>query len=154
MRVKPNCFGFTEVINTRRKVKPDIIGNRSSSMFFDEFLGEPSTEDILNLIEETEDKDKMDDKTYEKEIERSHDDIRKLTDRITEMQKHIEELEENLTAAAEQNVVLIKQIKELENKHDNDKYQQLCIKNNQLSVTIDTLIDKISMLKAVGCYGR
>lgn len=35
-----------------------------------------------------------------------------------------------------------------------EKYQAVCIKNSQLNATIDTLIDKISMLKAVGCNGR
>lgn len=35
-----------------------------------------------------------------------------------------------------------------------EKYQSICIRNSQLNATVDTLIDKISMLKAVGCNGR
>ena len=40
------------------------------------------------------------------------------------------------------------------NENIHEKYQAVCIKNSQLNATIDTLIDKISMLKAVGCCGR
>lgn len=71
------------------------------------------------------------------------------------------QLEEYKTANEE----LMKRVKELESqivemkrtgKTDSDlfdKYQQLCIQNNKLSTTVDVLVDKISMLKAVGCHG-
>lgn len=32
-------------------------------------------------------------------------------------------------------------------------YQEVCIKNSKLNATVDVLVEKISMLKAVGCHG-
>lgn len=40
------------------------------------------------------------------------------------------------------------------NENIHEKYQSICIRNSQLNATVDTLIDKISMLKAVGYNGR
>lgn len=34
-----------------------------------------------------------------------------------------------------------------------EDYQEVCIKNSKLNATVDVLVEKISMLKAVGCHG-
>lgn len=34
-----------------------------------------------------------------------------------------------------------------------ENYQEVCIKNSKLNATVDVLVEKISMLKAVGCHG-
>lgn len=34
-----------------------------------------------------------------------------------------------------------------------EDYQEVCIKNSKLNATVDVLVEKISMLKVVGCHG-
>ena len=34
-----------------------------------------------------------------------------------------------------------------------EDYQEVCVKNSKLNATVDVLVEKISMLKAVGCHG-
>ena len=98
--------------------------------------------------------------TEEKEVMETKDQFA-----ISALEKEKAELKAQLKECKTENEKLMKRISDLESQiaemeHDgdstsefSDKYQQLCIKCNQLNTTIDVLVDKISMLKAVGCRG-
>lgn len=100
------------------------------------------------------------DETEEKAVTERKDQAATSVDEKEKASLRVQ-LEEYKTANEE----LMKRVKELEShivemkrtgKTDSDlfdKYQQLCIQNNKLSTTVDVLLDKISMLKAVGCHG-
>lgn len=79
------------------------------------------------------------------ENEQLRSECAKLTEECHYLRAEIKEMEEK-------NKVVCSGSESNENIHE--KYQAVCIKNSQLNATIDTLIDKISMLKAVGCCGR
>ena len=84
---------------------------------------------------------------------------------ISALEKEKAGLKAQLKECKAENEKLMKHISDLKNQiaemeHDGDatsdlsgKYQQLCIKYNQLNTTIDVLVDKIGMLKAVGYRG-
>lgn len=98
--------------------------------------------------------------TEEKEVMETKDQFA-----ISALEKEKAELKAQLKECKAENEKLMKHISDLESQiaemeHDgdstsdlSDKYQQLCIKCNQLNTTIDVLVDKIGMLKAVGCRG-
>lgn len=84
---------------------------------------------------------------------------------ISALEKENAELKAQLKECNAENERLMKNISYLEKQiaetkcnmevasDFSDKYQQLCIKYNQLNTTIDVLVDKIGMLKAVGYRG-
>lgn len=67
-----------------------------------------------------------------------------------EMRKQIEQLE---NANAELDATIKEQAEMLNGGKLYEDYQEICIKNSKLNATIDVLVDKIGMLKAVGCRG-
>ena len=67
-----------------------------------------------------------------------------------ELRKQIEQL---ANANAELDATVKEQAEMLNCGKLYEDYQEVCIKNSKLNVTIDVLVDKISMLKAVGCRG-
>lgn len=67
-----------------------------------------------------------------------------------ELRKQIEQLE---NANAELDATIKEQAEKLNDGKLYKEYQEIYVKNGKLSATIDVLIDKISMLKAVGCRG-
>lgn len=67
-----------------------------------------------------------------------------------ELRKQIEQLE---NANAELDATIKEQAEMLNGGKLYEDYQEICIKNSKLNATIDVLVDKIGMLKAVGCRG-
>lgn len=74
------------------------------------------------------------------QIEKENDDLR----------KQIEQLE---SFNAELDATVKKQTEMLNGGKLYEDYQEVCIKNSKLNATVDVLVEKISMLKAVGCHG-
>lgn len=74
------------------------------------------------------------------QVEKENDDLR----------KQIEQLE---SFNAELDATVKKQTEMLNGGKLYDDYQEVCIKNSKLNATVDVLVEKISMLKAVGCHG-
>lgn len=79
------------------------------------------------------------------ENEKLRSECKKLTKECDYLNVKIAEMEERNKSVRHGSV-------DVEDIHE--KYQSICIRNSQLNATVDTLIDKISMLKAVGCCGR
>lgn len=95
-------------------------------------------------IEETEEKEPMANDANVAELE-------KKIDVLTKENEILQKTADEAKACAAK---LQKRIEELEKDKDSnsfiyDKYQDQCIKINQLNTTIDVLVDRISMLKAV-----
>ena len=95
---------------------------------------------ILLGIEETEEETMANEAALQKRIDVLTDENRELRDRLNEAADRINALKHELDKA---------QTKELSDVEVCERYQDLCIKNNQLNATIDVLIEKISVLKAV-----
>lgn len=74
------------------------------------------------------------------QVEKENDDLR----------KQIEQLE---SFNAELDATVKKQTEMLNGGKLYEDYQEVCIKNSKLNATVDVLVEKISMLKAVGCHG-
>ena len=74
------------------------------------------------------------------QAEKENDDLR----------KQIEQLE---SFNAELDATVKKQTEMLNGGKLYEDYQEVCIKNSKLNATVDVLVEKISMLKAVGCHG-
>lgn len=103
---------------------------------------------LLLGVEDTEEDKKMDN------TPKGGIDVERLEKENREMKDHIEELKcqvKELTAKNDElqaNMMVL----EDEQRHDDglyEKYQTMCIKCNQLSTTVDVLIDKINIIKAV-----
>ena len=67
-----------------------------------------------------------------------------------DLRKQIEQLE---SFNAELNATVKEQTEMLNGGKLYEDYQEVCIKNSKLNATVDVLVEKISMLKAVGCHG-
>lgn len=74
------------------------------------------------------------------QAEKENDDLR----------KQIEQLE---SFNAELDATVKEQTEMLNGGKLYEDYQEVCIKNSKLNATVDVLVEKISMLKAVGCHG-
>lgn len=94
-----------------------------------------------------------------------------LTSEVEKLKANKKSLEERNMQAEKENDDLRKQIEQLESFNAEldatvkeqtemlngaklyEDYQEVCIKNSKLNATVDVLVEKISMLKAVGCHG-
>lgn len=92
-------------------------------------------------------------------LETSKKEIRDLKARIKELNEYITQLESDKTSNQHTIQALTEEIDQLNANLTKEresewhkKYTDLCIRYNQASTTIDVLIDKISMLKVVGCH--
>ena len=95
---------------------------------------------VLLGVEETEEKGTM----SEQEM------IKKLG----ELTSEVEKLKANKKSLnAELDATVKKQTEMLNGGKLYEDYQEVCIKNSKLNATVDVLVEKISMLKAVGCHG-
>ena len=103
-------------------------------------------------VEETEEKGTMSEqemikKSGKASLEKMNEAVKQEND---EMRKQIEQLE---NANAELDATIKEQAEMLNGGKLYEDYQEICIKNSKLNATIDVLVDKIGMLKAVGCRG-
>lgn len=87
------------------------------------------TQTIVEILEERNAK-----------VEKENDNLR----------KQIEQLE---SFNAELDATVKEQTEMLNGGKLYEDYQEVCIKNSKLNATVDVLVEKISMLKAVGCHG-
>lgn len=87
-----------------------------------------------------------------KEIDALRTENEKLRSECAKLTEECHCLKAEIKKMEEKNKAVCSGCEPDENIHE--KYQEICIRNSQLNTTIDTLIDKISMLKAVGCNGR
>lgn len=85
-------------------------------------------------------KDEILDREVYKQVEKENDNLR----------KQIEQLE---SFNAELDATVKEQTEMLNGGKLYEDYQEVCIKNSKLNATVDVLVEKISMLKAVGCHG-
>lgn len=97
--------------------------------------------------------------------------LRELTSEVEKLKANKKSLAERNMQAEKENDDLRKQIEQLESFNAEldatvkeqtemlnggklyEDYQEVCIKNSKLNATVDVLVEKISMLKAVGCHG-
>lgn len=107
---------------------------------------------------ETEDDKPMENEkntqTCKETINRQHEELDKANDKILSLTKQLDGERNENTALKEQIESMEAEIRELkshaeENEGFYNRYQDQCIKINQLNTTIDVLIDKINLLKAV-----
>lgn len=111
---------------------------------------------LLN-VPEPEDEKQMESestKTCKETINRLHEELNEANDKILSLTKQLNGERNGNTALKEQIVNMEAEIRELkshakENEGFYNRYQDQCIKINQLNTTIDVLIDKINLLKAV-----
>ena len=92
--------------------------------------------------------------TCKETINRQHEELNKANDKIISLTKQLDGERNENTALKEQIESMEAEIRELkshaeENEGFYNRYQDQCIKINQLNTTIDVLIDKINLLKAV-----
>ena len=112
---------------------------------------------LLN-VPETEDEKPMENekntKTCNEIIRNLHNELNEANDKILSLTKQLDEEKNKNTALKEQMANMETEIDKLKSRaEENDslysRYQDQCIKINQLNTTIDVLIDKINLLKAV-----
>lgn len=119
---------------------------------------------VLLGVEETEEKGTMSEQEMIKKLE-------ELTSEVEKLKANKKSLEERNAQVEKENDDLRKQIEQLESFNAEldatvkeqtemlnggklyENYQEVCIKNSKLNATVDVLVEKISMLKAVGCHG-
>lgn len=103
---------------------------------------------LLLGVEDVEEDKKMDNTPKgDIDVERLEKENREMKDYIEELKCQVKELTAKNDKLQAEIIVL-----EDEQRHDDglhEKYQAMCIKCNQLSTTIDVLIDKINIIKAV-----
>lgn len=100
---------------------------------------------IKKLGELTSEVEKL--KANKKSLEERNAQVEKEND---DLRKQIEQLE---SFNAELNATVKEQTEMLNGGKLYEDYQEVCIKNSKLNATVDVLVEKISMLKAVGCHG-
>ena len=76
-----------------------------------------------------------------------------LTSEVEKLKANKKSLEERNMQVEKENDDLRKQIEMLNGGKLYGDYQEVCIKNSKLNATVDVLVEKISILKAVGCHG-
>lgn len=119
---------------------------------------------VLLGVEETEEKGTMSEQEMIKKLG-------ELTSEVEKLKANKKSLEERNAKVEKENDNLRKQIEQLESFNAEldatvkeqtemlnggklyEDYQEVCIKNSKLNATVDVLVEKISMLKAVGCHG-
>lgn len=112
-------------------------------------------------VEETEKKGTMSEQEMIKKLG-------ELTSEVEKLKANKKSLEEKNAKAEKENDDLRKQLESFNTELDAtvkeqtemlnggklyEDYQEVCIKNSKLNATVDVLVEKISMLKAVGCHG-
>lgn len=100
---------------------------------------------IKKLGELTSEVEKL--KANKKSLEERNAKVEKENDNL---RKQIEQLE---SFNAELDATVKEQTEMLNGGKLYEDYQEVCIKNSKLNATVDVLVEKISMLKAVGCHG-
>ena len=119
---------------------------------------------VLLGVEETEEKGTMSEQEMKKKLGELTSEVEKLkankkslaeiTAQVEkendDLRKQIEQLE---SFNAELDATVKKQTEVLDGGKLYEDYQEVCIKKSMLNATVDVLVEKISMLKAVGCHG-
>lgn len=91
------------------------------------------------------------------EVEKLKANKKSLAERNMQAEKENDDLRKQIEQLESFNAELDATVKEQTEMLNGGKlyedYQEVCIKNSKLNATIDVLVEKISMLKAVGCHG-
>lgn len=91
------------------------------------------------------------------EVEKLKANKKSLEERNAEVEKENDNLRKQIEQLESFNAELDATVKEQTEMPNGGKlyedYQEVCIKNSKLNATVDVLVEKISMLKAVGCHG-
>ena len=157
--------GYTRTFNTNGvdiSVKKKEIENRYANgddvatLARAYHISKKAIRTLLN-VPEPEDEKQMESestKTCKETINRLHEELNEANDKILSLTKQLNRERNGNTALKEQIVNMEAEIRELkshakENEGFYNRYQDQCIKINQLNTTIDVLIDKINLLKAV-----
>ena len=150
--------GYTRTFNTNGvdiSVKRKEIVATSSPLAY--HISKKAIRTLLN-VPETEDEKPMENEnntqTCKEIINRLHEELNEANDKILSLTKQLDGERNDNTALKEQMASMEAEIKELkshaaESDSFYGRYQDQCIKINQLNTTIDVLIDKINLLKAV-----
>lgn len=157
--------GYTRTFNTngvdisvKRKEIEDRYANEDdvATLAMAYHISKKAIRTLLN-VPETEDEKQMESestKTCKETINRLHEELNEANDKILSLTKQLDGERNENTALKEQIESMGAEIRELkshaeENEGFYNRYQDQCIKINQLNTTIDVLIDKINLLKAV-----
>lgn len=119
---------------------------------------------VLLGVEETEEKGTMSEQEMIKklgeltsEVEKLKANKKSLEERNAQVEKENDDLRKQIEQLESFNAELDATVKEQTEMLNGGKlyegYQEVCIKNRKLNATVDVLVEKISMLKAVGCHG-
>lgn len=116
---------------------------------------------VLLGVEETEEKGTMSEQEMIKKLEELTSEVEKLKtnkksleERNAKVEKENDNLRKQLESFnAELDATVKEQTEMLNGGKLYEDYQEVCIKNSKLNATVDVLVEKISMLKAVGCHG-
>lgn len=151
--------GYTRTFNTngvdisvKRKEIDDV-----ATLAMAYHISKKAIRTLLN-VPETEDEKPMENEnntqTCKEIINRLHEELNEANDKILSLTKQLDGERNDNTALKEQMASMEAEIKELkshaaESDSFYGRYQDQCIKINQLNTTIDVLIDKINLLKAV-----
>lgn len=91
------------------------------------------------------------------EVEKLKANKKSLAERNMQAEKENDDLRKQIEQLESFNAELDATVKEQTEMLNGGKlyedYQEVCIKNSKLNATVDVLVEKISMLKAVGCHG-
>lgn len=157
--------GYTRTFNTNGvdiSVKRKEIENRYANgddvatLAMAYHISKKAIRTLLNVPETEDDKpmESKDTQTCKENINRLHEELNKANDKILSLTKQLDGERNDNTALKEQMASMEAEIKELKSHATESdsfcsRYQDQCIKINQLNTTIDVLIDKINLLKAV-----
>lgn len=157
--------GYTRTFNTNGvdiSVKRKEIENRYANgddvatLAMAYHISKKAIRTLLNVPETEDDKpmESKDTQTCKETINRLHEELNEANDKILSLTKQLDGERNDNTALKEQMASMEAKIKELkshaaESDSFYSRYQDQCIKINQLNTTIDVLIDKINLLKAV-----
>ena len=113
---------------------------------------------VLLGVEETEEKGTMSEQEMiTSEVEKLKANKKSLEERNAKVEKENDNLRKQIEQLESFNAELDATVKEQTEMLNGGKlyedYQEVCIKNSKLNATVDVLVEKISMLKAVGCHG-
>lgn len=112
---------------------------------------------VLLGVEETEEKGTMSEQEITSEVEKLKANKKSLEERNAQVEKENDDLRKQIEQLESFNAELDATVKEQTEMLNGGKlyenYQEVCIKNSKLNATVDVLVEKISMLKAVGCHG-
>lgn len=158
--------GYTQTFNTngvdisvKRKEIEDRYANGDdvATLAMAYHISKKAIRTLLNVPETEDDKPMENEKntqTCKETINRQNEELNKANDKILSLTKQLDGERNENTALKEQIESMEAEIRELkshaeENEGFYNRYQDQCIKINQLNTTIDVLIDKINLLKAV-----